>query len=167
MIWTSQWLFLFGSCIFMQLCDKYSLPACCSMMRKKRSYILKPWPCLSASESPFLWLTHYTVGPVGGRRAGRGAVMVCATAVESGHRRKTGIDVCWGVWWIALQQEEGKKKKATFNHELFSGLGFWYSFWNPFEYQNIQEYILLRSDRFHFSNKKIQRHIVGLGLHQM
>lgn len=32
--------------------------------------------------------------------------MVCATTMERGHRRKTGVDVCRGVGWIALQQEE-------------------------------------------------------------
>lgn len=27
--------------------------------------------------------------------------MVCATTMERGHRRKTGVDVCRGVGWIA------------------------------------------------------------------
>lgn len=39
-------------------------------------------------------LTHDAVGPVGRRRARRGAVMIRAAAVEGGHRRKTGVDVC-------------------------------------------------------------------------
>lgn len=39
-------------------------------------------------------LTHDAVGPIGRRRARRGAVMIRAAAVEGGHRRKTGVDVC-------------------------------------------------------------------------
>lgn len=63
-------------------------------------------------------LTHDTVCPVGRRRAGGGAVVVCATTMEGGHRRKTGIDVCWGVWWIALQQ--GRKRSHIQSNSLVS-----------------------------------------------
>lgn len=39
-------------------------------------------------------LTHDAVRPVGRGRARRRAVVIGATAVEGGHRRKTGVDVC-------------------------------------------------------------------------
>lgn len=70
-------------------------------------------------------LTHYTVCPVGRRCAGRGAVMVCATTMERGHRRETGVDVCWGVGWVALQQ--GAERRL---HSITVYLVFWYFFQN-------------------------------------
>lgn len=98
--------------VFAQRYDKHVLPACKSLPRREREpFIIKP--CHGALAPGLAWasLTHYTVRPVGRRCAGRGAVVVCATAMERGHRRKTGADVCWGVGWVALGR--GRKEETS------------------------------------------------------
>lgn len=136
--------------VFAQRYDKHELPACKSVLRREREpFIIKP--CHGALATGLAWasLTHYTVRPVGRRCAGRGAVMVCATTMERGHRRKTGVDVCWGVGWVTLRRGQ---KGGDINHGILSILIHHPNSpdCNLSESQPSQANILLLSARFHF-----------------
>lgn len=54
-------------------------------------------------------LTHDAVCPVGGGGAGRCTVVIRpAAAMETGHGRKTGVNLSWRVWRVTLKNTDRK-----------------------------------------------------------